>query len=73
MDKKAIVIGAGGFIGSHVAKRLKADGYWVRGVDLKAPEFSSSACDEFFIGDCRNPKVVDFIIDQRISFLYKIF
>jgi nucleoside-diphosphate-sugar epimerase len=72
MDKKAIVIGAGGFIGSHVAKRLKADGYWVRGVDLKAPEFSSSACDEFFIGDCRNPKVVDFIIDQKVDKVFQL-
>jgi len=72
MDKKAIVIGAGGFIGSHVAKRLKADGYWVRGVDLKAPEFSSSACDEFFIGDCRNPKVVDFIIDQKVDRVFQL-
>jgi len=72
MDKKAIVIGAGGFIGSHVAKRLKEDGYWVRGVDLKAPEFSSSACDEFFIGDCRNPKVVDFIIDQKVDRVFQL-
>jgi len=72
MDKKAIVIGAGGFIGSHIAKRLKADGYWVRGVDLKAPEFSSSGCDEFFIGDCRNPKVVDFIIDQKVDRVFQL-
>lgn len=72
MDKKAIVIGAGGFIGSHIAKRLKEDGYWVRGVDLKTPEFSSSACDEFFIGDCRNPKVVDFIIDQKVDRVFQL-
>jgi len=72
MDKKAIVIGAGGFIGSHIAKRLKEDGYWVRGVDLKTPEFSSSTCDEFFIGDCRNPKVVDFIIDQKVDRVFQL-
>jgi GDP-D-mannose 3', 5'-epimerase len=72
MDKKAIVIGAGGFIGSHIAKRLKKDGYWVRSVDLKTPEFSSSACDEFFIGDCRNPKVVDFIIDQKVDRVFQL-
>ena len=38
--KTALVLGAGGFIGSHMVKRLRADGYWVRGVDLKYPEFS---------------------------------
>jgi len=51
--KKALVLGAGGFIGSHMAKRLKSEGYWVRGVDLKKPEFSESVCDEFVIGDLR--------------------
>jgi nucleoside-diphosphate-sugar epimerase len=51
--KKALVGGAGGFIGSHLVKRLKEDGYWVRGVDLKYPEFSESAADEFLILDLR--------------------
>ena len=45
--KKAIVFGAGGFIGSHLVRRLKAEGYWVRGVDLKQPAFSATAADEF--------------------------
>ena len=72
MEKTAIVIGAGGFIGSHIAKRLKTDGYWVRGVDLKQPEFESSACDEFFIGDCRNPQVVDFIINQKVDRVFQL-
>ena len=40
--KTALVLGAGGFIGSHMVKRLRDDGYWVRGVDLKAPEFSKT-------------------------------
>jgi GDP-D-mannose 3',5'-epimerase len=53
MKKTALVCGAGGFIGSHLAKRLKKDGYWVRGVDLKYPEFSSTAADEFLILDLR--------------------
>ena len=44
--KKALVLGAGGFIGSHMVKRLKSEGYWVRGVDLKRPEFSSTEADE---------------------------
>ncbi len=51
--KKALVTGAGGFIGSHLAKRLKREGYWVRGVDLKYPEFSPTAADEFLILDLR--------------------
>jgi nucleoside-diphosphate-sugar epimerase len=72
MEKRAIVIGAGGFIGSHVAKRLKQDGYWVRGVDLKTPDFSPTTCDEFFIGDCRNPQVVNFIIDQKVDRVFQL-
>jgi len=52
--KTALVLGAGGFIGSHIARRLKFEGYWVRGVDLKYPEFSASFADEFMIADLRN-------------------
>lgn len=54
-QKSAIVLGAGGFIGSHMVRRLKAEGYWVRGVDLKCPEFSETKADEFIQGDLRNP------------------
>ena len=49
--KTALVLGAGGFIGSHMVKRLKSEGYWVRGVDLKHPEFSETVADEFITGD----------------------
>jgi nucleoside-diphosphate-sugar epimerase len=56
--KTALVLGAGGFIGSHMVKRLKSEGYWVRGVDLKFPEYSPSAADEFIPGDLRD---VDFV------------
>lgn len=52
MDK-VLVLGAGGFIGSHMVKRLKNDGFWVRGVDLKYPEFSETECDEFILADLR--------------------
>ena len=45
--KKALVCGAGGFIGSHMVKKLKSEGYWVRGADKKYPEFSMSEADEF--------------------------
>lgn len=52
MNKKtALVLGAGGFIGSHMVKRLKSEGYWVRGVDIKHPEFSETEADEFIIRD----------------------
>jgi nucleoside-diphosphate-sugar epimerase len=54
--KKALVCGAGGFIGSHLVKRLKKEGYWVRGADLKSPEFSPTAADEFLILDLREEK-----------------
>lgn len=56
--KKALVLGAGGFIGSHLVKRLKDEGYWVRGVDLKYPEYWETYADEFVIGDLRNPAVL---------------
>ena len=52
--KRALVLGAGGFIGSHLVKRLKQDGYWVRGVDLKYPEYWNTVADEFIIGDLRS-------------------
>jgi GDP-D-mannose 3',5'-epimerase len=52
--KRALVCGAGGFIAGHLVKRLKADGYWVRGVDVKAPEFGTSAADEFRLLDLRD-------------------
>ena len=58
MTKKALVLGAGGFIGSHMVKRLKSEGYWVRGVDLKRPEFSSTEADEFIQGDLREADFV---------------
>ncbi len=56
--KTALVLGAGGFIGSHMVKRLRSEGYWVRGVDLKYPEFSESEANEFILGDLRD---VDFV------------
>lgn len=53
--KRALVCGAGGFVAGHLVKRLKAESYWVRGVDIKAPEFSPSAADEFLVLDLRDP------------------
>ena len=57
-NKTALVLGAGGFIGSHMVKRLRKEGYWVRGVDLKSPEFSKTEANEFVHGDLRD---VDFV------------
>lgn len=56
--KTALVLGAGGFIGSHLVKRLKEDGYWVRGVDLKYPEFWETKADDFVIGDLREYEIM---------------
>ena len=52
-QKRLLVTGAGGFIGHHLVKRLKTDGHWVRGVDLKHPEYEASAADEFEVLDLR--------------------
>ena len=56
--KTALVLGAGGFIGSHMVKRLRAEGYWVRGVDLKYPEYSNTEANEFVLGDLRDVNFV---------------
>ena len=56
--KTALVLGAGGFIGSHMVKRLRAEGYWVRGVDLKRPEYSDTEANEFIQGDLRDRSFV---------------
>ena len=56
--KTALVLGAGGFIGSHMVERLRNEGYWVRGVDLKYPEFSPTQANEFIVGDLRDVSFV---------------
>ena len=61
--RKALVCGAGGFIGSHLVRRLKKEGYFVRGVDLKYPEFSKTEADEFIKGDLRDSYLVDVCVD----------
>ena len=70
--KTAIVCGAGGFIGGHLTKRLKDEGYCVRGVDLKFHEFEFSAADEFMLGDLRDPSVVSEIIDEDVDEVYQL-
>jgi GDP-D-mannose 3',5'-epimerase len=63
--KTALVLGAGGFIGSHMVKRLRSEGYWVRGVDLKYPEFSVSEANEFIRGDLRDLNFVERVIQFK--------
>jgi len=63
--KTALVLGAGGFIGSHMVKRLRDDGYWVRGVDLKAPEFSKTEANEFVYGDLRDKYFVKRVLGYK--------
>jgi nucleoside-diphosphate-sugar epimerase len=70
--KSALVCGAGGFIGSHLVKRLKGEGLWVRGVDLKFPEFSETAADDFVIADLRNQQSVASVVDRRFDEVYQL-
>lgn len=70
--KTALVCGAGGFIGNHLVKRLKKEGFWVRGVDLKYPEFSETVADDFLIGDLRNPLICSHTVDQPFDEVYQL-
>jgi GDP-D-mannose 3', 5'-epimerase len=69
--KKILVLGAGGFIGSHLVERLKNEGNYVIGVDLKKPEYQESNADEFFIGDLREFYFVSKVISEGIDELYQ--
>ena len=70
--KKAIVLGGGGFIGNHLINRLKSEGMWVRGVDLKFPEYSETSADDFVIGDLRNVNFCERVFDQRFDEVYQL-
>jgi nucleoside-diphosphate-sugar epimerase len=70
--KTALVCGAGGFIGSHLVKRLKHEGYWVRGVDLKIPEFSNTAADDFQIGDLRDTGFCEKLLEIEVDEIYQL-
>jgi nucleoside-diphosphate-sugar epimerase len=69
--KKALVCGAGGFIGSHMVNRLKNEKFWVRGVDLKYPEFSDTQADDFLIGDLRDQQICRSVIDRKFDEVYQ--
>lgn len=70
--KKTLVCGAGGFIGSHLVRRLKDEGCWVRGIDLKFPEFSPTAADDFVIGDLRDLLLCRQVVDTRFDEVYQL-
>lgn len=70
--RTALVLGGGGFIGSHLVRRLKREGYWVRSVDLKYPEFSQTEADDFVIGDLREQSTCRSVIDQRFAEVYQL-
>lgn len=72
MNKSALVCGAGGFIGGHLVKRLKREGYWVRGVDQKFNEFSESEADDFVICDLREQATVRGIVDRHFDEVYQL-
>lgn len=68
----ALVCGAGGFIGSHVVRRLKDEGHWVRGVDLKYPEYWETAADDFVVGDLRDPYLCRQVVDRKFDEVYQL-
>src|SRR5258707_6464872 len=70
--RTALVLGAGGFIGSHLVKRLKHEGFWVRGVDLKYSEFSETEADDFAIGDLRDQHFCRTIVDRPFDEVYQL-
>ena len=70
--KTALVCGAGGFIGSHLVKRLKKEGYWVRGVDLKFPPFEKTESDDFVICDLREQDIVRRVVDRGFDEVYQL-
>jgi nucleoside-diphosphate-sugar epimerase len=70
--KNILVCGGGGFIGSHLVKRLKEDGHWVRVCDLKYPEFNDSLADDFVIGDLRDQNICDYIFDREYDEVYQL-
>jgi len=70
--KTALVCGAGGFIGSHLVNRLKTEGFWVRGVDIKFPEYDETAADDFIQGDLRDLNLCHRAFDQHFDEVYQL-
>jgi GDP-D-mannose 3', 5'-epimerase len=70
--RTALVCGAGGFIGHHLVRRLKREGFWVRAVDLKYPRFSDTEADDFVVGDLRDQYLVKQVVDRRFDEIYQL-
>ncbi len=68
----ALVCGAGGFIGHHLVRRLKSEGLWVRGADLKRPRFSATSADDFLVGDLRDREFADDVVDRPFDEVYQL-
>jgi nucleoside-diphosphate-sugar epimerase len=71
-QKRALVLGAGGFIGGHLCRKLRQEGYWVRGVDLKQNPWMDTGADEFIIGDLTDKKIVEQVFDHDIDEVYQM-
>ena len=71
-EKKVLVCGAGGFIGGHLVKRLREEGFWVRGIDLKYPEFSETEANDFILGDLRDPYLCKYTTDMKFDEVYQL-
>jgi nucleoside-diphosphate-sugar epimerase len=72
MKKSVLVCGAGGFIGGHLVNRLKSEGAWIRGVDLKENEFGNMNADNFVIGDLRDPRLCESLFDRQFDEIYQL-
>jgi len=70
--KTALICGAGGFIGTHLVTRLRQEGMWVRGVDLKLPDFCPTDADDFLVGDLRDENIVRSAFDRRFDEVYQL-
>jgi len=70
--KSALVCGAGGFIGSHLVRRLRSEGFWVRGVDLRKPEFDDTQANEFIVADLRDPVNCRAAVDRSFDEVYQL-
>jgi GDP-D-mannose 3',5'-epimerase len=70
--KKVLVCGAGGFIGGHLVKKLKKEGAWVRGVDIKMHEYATSSSDEFILGDLTDQQTVKEVLDMPFDEVYQL-
>lgn len=72
LKKTALVLGAGGFIGGHLVTKLKKEGFWVRGVDLKFNEYAETDADDFAIGDLREQDFVRAVVDLKFDEVYQL-